>query len=101
MTAAVVPDNSRALPDKVVVRSLVQSRYGESDGRAISDRPLAWDERLAGIDTVQLESGESIALNSDGQQSPPKAGWILLLTGGTAESGYTWTLYGMPASQDS
>lgn len=85
---------SRTLPRnaKVCVAEVVTSRYGAARG---GDRPLLWDERRAGTDTVRIEGGETITLQSSPMQSTPKPGWILVLTGGSHEEGYAWTLYGI------
>ncbi len=83
---------------RVHVVSLISARY---DGvcSADYDRPDSWDMRLGGIDIITTEDGETIRLLSTPMQSPPKPGWVLMLTGGAAESGFTWTLYGMPRMQ--
>lgn len=75
---------------RVRVESIVASRYGGAE------RPDSWDERIGGIDVVVIEGGETLKLNSTPMQSPPKPGWVLMLTGGGSEEGFAWTLYGMP-----
>lgn len=79
------------VPAQVTVQQLVESRYRSGK------RPSSWDGRVAGIDTVKTTEGQLIKLKSDGQQSPPEAGWTLIVTGGDAREGYTWTLYGLGA----
>jgi hypothetical protein len=82
---------------RIQVSAVNSTRY---DGVASSisgggERPQSWDERVAGIDTITTDSGEVIKLNSSAMQSPPKSGWVLMLTGGDSTSGFSWTLYGM------
>lgn len=78
------------LPVKVTVVKLVKSRYPNAR------RPVTWDERRAGVDVVETDQGGELLLQSDGQQSPPREGWVIVLTGGNATEGFRWTLYGMP-----
>jgi hypothetical protein len=73
---------------RVQVNRVISSRY------AGDSRPDSWDLRQAGIDTVEVSGGEVLKLASTPMQSPPKPGWVLMLTGGDKE-GYSWTLYGM------
>jgi len=75
---------------RVRVNRLVKGRYGANG------RPNSWDERLEGIDEVAIDGGEVVKLRSTPMQSPPKSGWVLMLTGGNATDGFFWTLYGMP-----
>jgi len=77
---------------KVCVGEVVSSRYGAANG---TTRPLLWDERREGTDVVRVEGGATITLKSSAMQSTPKPGWILVLTGGSEQEGYTWTLYGI------
>ena len=77
---------------KLLVIELVSSRY---DGVTASRRPASWDERREGIDQVRLFDGSVLKLASSPMQSPPKPGWVIVLTGGTAVEGFTWTLYGI------
>ena len=77
------------LPRRVIVKRIVSSRYAENL------RPLSWDERKEGEDTIESGDGATVKLLSDGQQSPPKPGWVLLLTSGDDSVGYRWTLYGI------
>lgn len=84
--------SSLKLPCRVQISSLEASRYAPSH-----ERPASWDRRVDGIDVVRTADGQTIKLQSDGQQSPPKEGWIILLTGGNGDDGYIWTLYGIPA----
>jgi hypothetical protein len=89
---------------RVQVAELVSSRYEAAadslcepeNGRSCSARPLSWDERVGGVDIVTTVGGDSIKLFSSPMQSPPKPGWVILLTGGNSTDGYTWTLYGIP-----
>jgi hypothetical protein len=87
---------------KVQVAEVITSRYDQ--GAQISQdtrtgyRPPAWDGRREGLDTVRTSSGEILRLFSTGAQSIPKPGWVIVITGGTFEEGYTWTLYGIPAA---
>jgi hypothetical protein len=85
-----------ARPAKVCVVDVVASRYGApllSEDSA--SRPQSWDQRLQGIDLVRGEGGQVVKLLSSPMQSPPRAGWVIVLTGGSEASGYTWTLYGI------
>lgn len=79
----------KKLPARVRVSKIVSSRYNDNT------RPLVWDERKSGQDVIETQDGLKIALQSDGGQSPPKAGWTILLRSGDANQGYDWTLYGM------
>ena len=78
-----------ALPVRVEVKSIVSSRYPNHT------RPLDWNARVAGRDVIETADGLSLTLWSDGQQSPPKPGWVILLTNGSEDPGYRWTLYGI------
>ena len=89
-----VGNSPLAIPCRVQVEQLVHGRY--TDG----ERPLSWDARTSGIDEVVLVGGQQIRLLSDGGQSCPKHGWVLLLTGGDTIEGYTWTLYGIPKGSE-
>ena len=75
---------------RVRVTRLIRGRYGAND------RPNCWDERLEGIDEVTIDGGEVLKLRSTPMQSPPRSGWVVMLTGGNAIDGFLWTLYGMP-----
>lgn len=89
-----------SLPKKITVKETVSSRYDDLYRDGILERgvrPAVWEHRRAGQDVVVAESGERLALMSDGQQSPPQPGWILMIIGGDADEGYCWTLYGLPA----
>lgn len=79
----------RKFPCEVKVRELISSRYADNK------RPIVWEERRAGIDLIRIDPDETLRLQSDGQQSPPEAGWRLVLCGGDEERGYRWTLSGM------
>jgi hypothetical protein len=85
-------------PCRVQVQGVVSSRYDDVSARK-PKRPNSWDERIEGIDVVELVGGGTIRLHSSPMQSPPKAGWILLLSGGNAGQGFTWTLYGIAPHQ--
>ncbi len=86
-----------SLHAKVQVDSVLSSRYEQSPQQgAPGSRPPGWDERREGLDTVQTSSGEVLRLFSTGAQSVPKPGWVIVITGGSFEEGYTWTLYGIP-----
>jgi hypothetical protein len=82
-----------AVPSRIQVKSIVASRYPDFPH---GGRPLSWDERVSGLDIITTEDGKTVTLRSDGQQSTPQAGWVLMITGGGAADGYLWTLYGMP-----
>jgi len=84
-------------PARVQVLELVSNRYETLPDKSAA-RPADWDRRLSGIDRVKIASGEVIPLYSSAMQSPPRPGWVLVLTGGSESDGYTWTLYGIPKS---
>jgi hypothetical protein len=88
---------------RVNVEKVVSSRYcqrgAEQSGMGWPERPDSWDQRLGGLDVIIVDGGETLRLASTPMQSPPKPGWVLMLTGGDAGQGFTWTLYGMPRSQ--
>jgi len=80
------------LPTRVVVKNVVSGRYGEGQ------RPVSWDRRKAGFETIEIQNGARLELASSGGQSTPAPGWELLLTGavpGSARDAYQWTLYGI------
>ena len=79
-------------PRKVDVKRLASGRY--EDG----NRPPNWDERIAGQDVIETSEGEIVVLKSDGDQTPPRAGWRLMLTSGDVTAGFTWTLSGFNRS---
>ena len=89
------------LPVKVVIGELVASRYAPGGRSGGNERPSSWDERRAGIDVVRTTDGKTLRLASDGGQSPPQTGWILIVQSGDANAGYQWTLYGISASPGS
>jgi hypothetical protein len=91
------PARTDMRPARVQVLELISSRYGAPDNE-MGVRPADWDNRRDGIDQVKLASGEVISLHSSAMQSPPRPGWVLILTGGGQSEGYTWTLYGIPRS---
>jgi hypothetical protein len=85
------------LPALVHVDELVSSRYDDlclEHRLTHGCRPVGWDERRGGIDVVRTREAKLLKLESDGGQSPPKPGWVLILRGGDSERGYGWTLYG-------
>ncbi len=98
------------LPVRRRVKEVVFSRY------SAGQRPTSWDDRRAGIECIVTSEGETILLESNGQQSSPAPFWELLLTGkrpvsdsdlpkpvsspssglpSSAREAYTWTLYGI------
>ncbi len=83
------PFSLENLPVKVTVSSIVEGRYS-------GPRPASWDQRIAGHDLVTLADGSVIKLQSEGGQSVPQPGWVLMITSGDANTGYSWTLYGLP-----
>lgn len=90
-------DELVSVPCRVDVAETLESRYSpQGYGSVSADRPLQWEERLEGIDLIRTTDGRTIRLRSDGQQSPPKSGWGLIISGGDALGGYTWTLYSLP-----
>ncbi|RMG42821.1 MAG: hypothetical protein D6719_05360 [Candidatus Dadabacteria bacterium] len=78
-----------SIPVRIKVKEILSSRYNNNK------RPLSWDERKDGNDIVRSEDGRILNLFSNGQQSPPQPGWVILIKGGDADKGYNWTLYGM------
>lgn len=83
------------LPRRVHVKKVISSRYSSGE------RPLSWDERVAGIEEIQAEDGELVVLFSNGGQSTPKPGWDILLTqphrsAQASQLALEWTLYGIP-----
>ena len=80
------------IPAQIQVKQLLQSRYSSGE------KPLSWDDRVEGHDVVLTEDGKRVRLFSNGGQSPPRSGWCIIVTGGNAEQGYRWTLYGIPPS---
>lgn len=88
---------------RVHVERVVSSRYNQNAtpgrGAIEGERPESWDQRVGGTDVVIVDGGETVRLASTPMQSPPKPGWVLMLTGGDPGQGFTWTLYGMPRLQ--
>ena len=80
-------------PKRIVVKEVLKSRYQPGQ------RPVSWDKRVAGVESIVSFEGEEIDLYSNGQQSSPDVGWELLLTkdneGEKGEEGVCWTLYGV------
>jgi hypothetical protein len=85
---------------KIQVAEVVSSRYDDTVGCLSTDRlgskPPKWEDRREGIDTIRTTGGEVLRLLSIGGQAVPKPGWVLVITGGSFEKGYLWTLYGIP-----
>lgn len=92
------------LPKRIIVAEVLRSRYKPGQ------RPVSWDERSPGLESVRGSDGEEYQLFSNGGQSTPAPGWELLLTnvveveGEQGASGLEWTLYGIkklaePASE--
>jgi hypothetical protein len=96
-------DKALRVSAKVCVADVVLSRYDTttipSSGRAKGGaRPASWDQRREGVDVIRAVGGETITLKSSAMQSTPKPGWVIVLTGGTEDEGYSWTLYGLTPS---
>jgi len=85
-------DRVKILPELVRVKQLLDSRYPSGE------RPQLWEERRAGCDRILCDDGRELRVCSDGGQSPPKKGWLIVLLGGDEDEGYQWTLYGIPSS---
>lgn len=85
-------------PARLEVLQLISSRYDSGEGSGHATRPSDWDERRGGVDIVKVSGGATVRLSSSPMQSPPKPGWVVMLTGGNENEGYTWTLYGLSAS---
>lgn len=79
----------RKSPQKITVKS-VESRYGAPG------RPAVWDTREPGVDIVTTTDGRVLKLKSDGQQSSPSPGWVLMVDEADAHGFFSWTLYGIP-----
>ena len=82
------------LPKRVCVAELVCGRY-QAGGR-----PLSWDQRRPGVETIKTEDGQEIDLYSSGGQSSPAPGWVLLLTREheAGQPALEWTLYGLQSA---
>lgn len=76
------------LPFRIKVSQVKCGRY------KVGTKPLSWDLRKAGVDTVVSTDGQEYKLDCQGDQSTPDIGWELLVNGKT-EAGYTWTLFGV------
>ena len=72
----------------IAVSKVVSSRYEPGT------RPVSWDERVTGEEVVVSDEGDEITLVSNGGQSSPAPGWLLLLEQ-QDNSSYSWTLYGL------
>ena len=85
-------NSSSTLPRRVLVSDLLTGRYPPGS------RPVSWDDRLEGIETVVTSDGQTIRLFSNGGQSTPAKNWEILLTSqnhDSVDSSFTWTLYGI------
>lgn len=92
------------LPARIQVGELLSSRYGTDPHPSdfLDDglpRPLSWDARVRGVDVIKTVDGATLRLSSSAMQTPPQPGWVLVLTHGSADAGYHWTLYGLPREQ--
>lgn len=113
---ATSPRTSSHLPVRVRVTRIIESRYGDDletiaskgvppvfahreGADPLPAKPLIWDNRVSGIDVVETADGDILRLLSDGSQSVPQPGWVLMLTKGDQATGFTWTLYGLPPAQ--
>jgi len=76
---------------KITVKKIISQRYP-----AGVSRPLNWDQRIEGIDTVESIDGATYSLQSSGQQSVPQPGWVILVDTSTSGTHKTWTLFGLP-----
>jgi len=89
------------LPQRVTVGKLLSGRY--SPGK----RPVSWDERKEGRETIETIDGRVLHLASNGGQSTPDRNWELLLTrisqdsGESSEPAFIWTLYGIASEEAS
>ncbi len=117
MKLIMIPVNFMKLPRRITVGRVLASRYSAAQSgaeqmtnlhvvggkdraeagavRNTPERPFVWDERFDGVDKIETTEGEVIELWSEGMQSPPKPGWVILLRE-KAELGLTWTLYSLP-----
>lgn len=77
------------LPRRVTVGDILSCRY------APGERPVSWDERKPGYETIRTTTGEVIKLASSGGQSSPAKGWELLLTKKADQDAVEWTLFGI------
>lgn len=88
------PDGSKY--HKIQVKKILTSRYSAVTDDTGLNRPQNWSDRKDGIDTIETDTGETLRLYSTGQQSSPKVGWIIVLTGTKPDGSSSWTLFGMP-----
>ena len=86
-------DSVEKLPSRVQVGEVMSSRYAACPPGA---RPENWERRIEGVDVIATTDGRTLRLWSDGQQSVPAKGWVLMLLQGDAAQGYRWTLFGIP-----
>jgi len=89
---------TESLPKRVVVAEVLSSRYEPGE------RPVSWDDRSPGLETIRDASGVQHQLYSNGGQSTPAPGWELLLTkeASTQAEGaqpLEWTLYGIRVAE--
>lgn len=94
-------------PFRIEVSRIVQARYGtrylsipsstsvQPGFDAALTKPLAWEERVSGQDIVEGSDGNTYVLSSDGSQSVPQPGWVLMAVDGDPKTGFSWTLYGI------
>ena len=80
------------LSKKIVVKKVISQRYPSGVAR-----PMNWDERIDGVDTIESNEGVSIKLHSTGQQSVPQPGWVILVDDKNPNTPATWTLFGLPS----
>ena len=85
----------KALPKRVLVSQVLAGRY------APGSRPVSWNDRKEGIESIITSEGDTIQLFSNGGQSTPSKNWELLLTKADRSSPdptFSWTLYGVKRS---
>jgi hypothetical protein len=83
--------------ETVVVNEVISGRYPGGI------KPRDWSQRVSGIDVVMDENGRVFKLFSEGDQSVPRKGSILVLepiTTHSVENLYRWTLYGFKPETD-
>lgn len=78
---------------------MLDSRYSPGS------RPVLWEERHSGVESVRTTEGDEVKIYSNGGQSSPAPGWELLLlktrinpaaSDGSDAGAVLWTLYGLP-----
>lgn len=70
---------STELPRRIVIKELLKSRSAGDQYQAGS-KPVIWQNRRPGLETVLTTNDEKIVLYSAGGQASPAPGWTLLLT---------------------